>query len=51
MRIIRIGSDKKTTITEMTNEFDYNYEISKPGFFNEYKYLYGSDIKIDTTMV
>lgn len=35
----------------MTKPFDYNIKMSMPGFFNEYKYLYGADIKIDTTMV
>lgn len=46
MRIIR-GKNA----TEMTKAFDFNVNINMIGFFNEYKYIYGNDIKLDTTMI
>ncbi|KAL4498677.1 hypothetical protein ABPG73_003474, partial [Tetrahymena malaccensis] len=46
MRLIR-GQN----VTEMTKAFNFNVNINMAGFFNEYKYIYGNDIKIDTTMI
>ncbi|KAL4496109.1 hypothetical protein ABPG72_015531 [Tetrahymena utriculariae] len=46
MRLIR-GQN----VTEMTKAFNFNVNINMVGFFNEYKYIYGNDIKIDTTMI
>lgn len=35
----------------MSKSFDYNVQINMAAFINEYKYLYGADIAIDTTTI
>lgn len=48
---IRIVRDDGMDNSEMTKKFDYNVKISLAGFVDEYKYLYGGDIRIDTTII
>lgn len=50
MRIVHIH-DKSKELIEMTKGFDYNVCINMAGFVNEYKYLWGNDVRIDTTMI
>ena len=47
LRIVK----EKNTVVEMTKAFDYNVDINMAGFVNEFKYIYGHDIRIDTRMI
>lgn len=35
----------------MTKTFNLNIQVNMVGFFHEYKYIYGNDIKLDSSMI
>ncbi|KAL4462680.1 hypothetical protein ABPG74_000510 [Tetrahymena malaccensis] len=41
---------KRGLVTEITQKFNLNVSVNLANYFYQYKYIYGSDIKIDTTV-